>query len=122
MKRILLMIALVPSVAAADKELAKGQTWDCKKDPVVHIGNGKGTYTFKGTCTSISVGGGQNKLTIEAVGTLDVGGAKNTIKVGTVDTIDVGGAGNTITWKKAKSGDKPTLKGQPDKNKIDKAK
>src|SRR5258708_29185771 len=106
MKRILIaVIAIVPSVAAADKDLAKGQTWNCKKDPVVHIGNGKGTYTFKGACTSISVGGGQNKLTIEAVDTLDVGGAKNTIKIGTVDTIRVGGADNTITWKKAKSGD-----------------
>jgi hypothetical protein len=123
MKRIaILLLTIAPAVASADKELAKGATWDCKKDPVVHIGNGKGTYTFKGACTSIAVAGGQNTLKIEAVDTLTVGGAKNKITVGTVDTIDVGGAGNKITWKKAKTGDKPTLTGQPDKNTITKAK
>jgi len=123
MKRIaILLLVLAPGVAAADKSLDKGTAWDCKKDPVVSIGNGKGKYTFKGACTSISVGGGENTLTIEAVDTLQVAGAKNTITVGTVDTIDVGGAGNTITWKKAKSGDKPTMKGQPDKNTITQAK
>jgi hypothetical protein len=123
MKRIaILLLVLAPGLAAADKSLDKGTAWDCKKDPVVSIGNGKGKYTFKGACTSISVGGGENTLTIEAVDTLQVGGGKNTITVGTVDTIDVGGAGNTITWKKAKSGDKPTMKGQPDKNTITQAK
>ena len=123
MKTLMLLAALlVPTAARADKSLDKSGAWDCAKDPVVHIGNGAGKYTFKGTCTTIDVGGGMNTLTIEAVGTLSVGGAKNTITVGTVDTIDVGGSGNTITWKKAKSGDKPTMKGQPDKNTITKAK
>ena len=75
-------------------------------------------YRFTGPCKLISVGGGENTLTIESVDTLDVGGAKNKITVGTVGTIDVGGADNTITWKKAKAGDKPILKGQPDKNTI----
>jgi hypothetical protein len=85
---------------------------------VVHIGNGRGKYTFTGACKTISVGGGSNTLAIESVETLDVGGAKNTITVGTVGTIDVGGSDNKITWKKATSGDKPTLKGQPDKNTV----
>lgn len=109
---------LVPGLAAADKSLDGSATWDCKKDPVASIGNGAGTYTFKGACKKISVGGGMNKLTIESVDILDVGGAENTITVGTVDTIDVGGSGNKITWKKAKTGDAPTFKGQPDKNTI----
>ena len=123
MKTLLLLAALLlPTAARADKSLDKGAAWDCAKDPVVHIGNGKGTYTFTGTCTTIEVGGGSNTLTIEAVDTLQVGGAKNTITVGTVATIDVGGSGNTITWKKAKSGDKPTMKGQPEKNTITQAK
>jgi hypothetical protein len=108
-------------LASADKDLQKAGAWDCKKDPVVHIGNGDGKYTFKGACKSISVGGGENKITIEKVDLLDVGGAENVITVGTVDTIDVGGNDNKITWKKAKTGDKPTLKGQPDKNTITQA-
>ncbi len=117
-----LLLVLVPFTAAADKKLAKSAVWDCKKDPTVHIGNGKGKYTFKGACTLISIGGGQNKLTIESVDTLEVGGAKNKIVVGTVGTIDVGGADNEITWKKAKTGESPELKGQPSMNKISQAK
>ena len=113
-----LIIAFIPALSHADKELKKGSPWDCKKDPVVHIGNGKGTYTFTGKCKTIEVGGGYNTLTIESAETLDVGGARNTITIGTVGTIDVGGDGNTITWKKAQTGDKPILKGQPQRNTI----
>jgi len=123
MKRLVsLVILLAPTLAAADKNLEKGSTYDCKTDPVVHIGNGAGKYTFTGPCKTIDVGGGKNMLTIESVETLDVGGAMNVIVVGTVGTIDVGGSGNTITWNKALTGDKPTLKGQPDKNTITKRK
>ena len=115
------LMVVTPVVASADKDLEKSGVWDCKKDPVVSIGNGDGKYTFKGKCKTISVAGGENKLTIESVDTLDVAGAENTITVGTVDVIDVGGSDNKITWKKAKSGDKPTLKGQPDKNTVTQA-
>jgi Protein of unknown function (DUF3060) len=115
---IIIAIVFASASAFADKSLEKGTAWDCKKDPVVSIGNGAGTYTFKGACTKISVNGGENKLTIESVDILDVGGGENTITVGTVGTISVGGADNKITWKKAKTGDKPVMKGQPDKNTI----
>src|ERR1043166_5489420 len=111
-----------PVAARADKSLEKSGAWDCKKDPVVNIDNGAGKYRFTGPCKLISVGGGENTLTIESVETLDVGGAENTITVGTVGTIDVGGSDHTITWNKARSGDKPVFKGQPDKNKISQGK
>src|SRR5262249_40753317 len=101
------IIVLAPALAHADKSLDKGSSWDCKKDPVVHIDNGDGTYTFTGACKLIDVGGGENTLKIESVDTLQIGGAENTITVGTVDTIDVGGNDNKITWKKAKTGAKP---------------
>jgi len=117
-----LLIALTPALAHADKSLEKGTAWNCKTDPVVSINNGAGKYTFTGDCKKISVGGGENTLVIESVDVLDVGGAENKITVGTVGTIDVGGSDNTITWKKAKSGDKPKLKGQPDMNKVSQAK
>jgi hypothetical protein len=112
------LAAFAPFTARADKALEKSGGWDCKKDPVVHIDNGAGKYRFTGPCKLISVGGGENTLTIEAVDMLEVGGAENKITVGTVGTIDVGGADNTITWKKAKTGDRPVMKGQPDKNTI----
>src|SRR5215475_1259221 len=116
-KVVYALLVVAPALAYADKNLDKDGAWDCKKDPVVFIGNGAGKYTFKGPCTKISVGGGENTLTIESVDVLDVGGGENRITVGTVGTIDVGGADNTIVWKKAKTGDKPVMKGQPDKNK-----
>jgi hypothetical protein len=119
MRGIILGLMLVSSTAFADKVVVakpKPGTVDCAKTPHVSIGNGMGTYTFKGACESISVGGGMNTLTIESVDTLEIGGAKN--KVETVGTVNVTGAMNTIAWKKAKTGDKPTLKGQPDKNTI----
>jgi hypothetical protein len=115
---IIIALVFASASAFADKNLDKDGAWDCKKDPVVFIGNGAGTYTFKGTCAKISVNGGENKLTIESVDTLDVSGGENTITVGTVGTINVGGSDNKITWKKAKAGDKPVMKGQPDKNTI----
>jgi hypothetical protein len=119
-------VVLVATSAAADQvrvtQLEKSATVDCAKDPHVSISNGMGTYTFKGACQRITVGGGVNTLTIESVAFLDIGGAKNTVTVDTVGTITVTGAMNSITWKKAKTGDKPTLKGQPNKNTIVQAK
>lgn len=112
------LLVLVPSVATADRSLQRGGKWNCNKDPVVYINNGGGSYSFKGACERISINGGGNTLKIESVDVLDVSGSENTIKVGTVGTIDVGGAENTITWRKAKDGDAPALRGQPDKNTI----
>jgi len=134
-----LLLIVTPALAFADAKLEKGAAWDCKKDPVVSIPNGGGKYTFKGPCTTINVGGGKNTLDIESVDALNLGGGSNTIKIGTADslniagakntitvdtvgTIDIAGANNTITWKKAKSGDKPVMKGQPDKNTISQGK
>ena len=133
------LVLFLPSLVAADKTLAKGAVHDCKTDPVVSIPNGKGTFTFKGHCTKISIGGGKNTLTIDeldelalgggentitakSIDALNIGGAKNTITVDTVGAINVAGAFNKITWKKAKAGDKPKLTGQPDKNTITQSK
>ena len=68
------------------------------------------------------INGGHNTLVVEAVASLEINGASNTITAASVDTIAINGADNKITWKKAKTGDAPTLKGQPDKNTITQAK
>lgn len=140
MHRIALVLALVvPNLAIADKTLDKGAVHDCKTDPVVHIPNGKGTYTFKGKCTKITLGGGSNTLTIDELDVLLLGGGSNTISAKSIDKLDIAGAKNTITvdavgeinlvgvkntiaWKKAKAGDKPKISGQPDKNTITQSK
>jgi len=112
MKRILfLLVAVAPLVAFADKNYTKGKggTWDCKKDPVVNISHGSGTYKFTGSCSTINVSGGSLKITADKVGELNVTGAKNTVTVNSVGTINVSGAKNKITYKGAVSGDAPQI-------------
>src|ERR1041384_3369789 len=99
------------SVANADKvfRAGKGTTWDCGKDPVVSILHGNATYTFKGSCTSITLTGGNNKLTIEGVGSLSITGAHNNIAIDTVESIAIVGSDNTVTYKAAAHGDAPSV-------------
>jgi hypothetical protein len=109
---IFAFLALIPSVALADKNFTggKGATWDCSKDPIVNINHGQGTYTLKGACKTINVNGGHNTLAIESVDALDINGASNTVSAGSVDAIAISGADNTITWKKSKGADgKPAI-------------
>jgi hypothetical protein len=117
-------IALVPALASADKTFtsAKNAAWDCAKEPTVHIMHGEGNYTFKGACKLISIQGGQNKLIIESVDVLSVTGGSNVVDIGTVDTIKVIGANNQVTWKKAKSGDKPRTTAIGADNKFEQSK
>jgi len=101
MKRILcLLLVVAPAVASADKNFVKGKgaTWDCKKDPVVNINHGKGTYTFKGACSTINLNGGSSKLTIESVDALNINGGKNTVTVGTLGAANLMGSKNKLTF------------------------
>src|SRR5262249_6948833 len=125
MKRTIIAFVLyLPALAAADKSYTggKGATWDCKKDPVVSINHGDGVYTFKGDCKAIHINGGSNTLTVDSVDVLDVDGGENTIKVTTVGSITVDGADNKVTWKKAKTGDKPAITNGGENNKIEQIK
>lgn len=83
--------------------------WDCAKEPSVHIMHGGGRYVFKGSCRTISIEGGDNQLTIEAVDLLQVVGAGNAVEVGTLDTAKIVGADNRLTWRRARSGDRPKV-------------
>jgi len=96
-----LMIALAPAVAHADKTYndGKGGTWDCAKDAEISINANKGTYTFKGACTQITINGNGNKVTIEKTANLDVNGNKNTVDVASVDAISTNGNDNAVTYK-----------------------
>ncbi len=108
---VALLIMLAPLAAQADKNYmgGKGATWDCKSDPVVNINHGKGVYTFKGACKEININGGENKVTIESVGTFNLNGGKSVIDIGAVDAIQVVGSDNKITYKKGLSVDAPAV-------------
>lgn len=103
MNRVVVVFALLltPSLTLAERSIngEKSATIDCSKDPEVEILSGEGTFTFTGTCATIEVNGGDNKLVIENVKKLSVVGAGNTIEVGGADKIAVTGSGNTITYK-----------------------
>lgn len=117
-----LLLALTPALASADKSLTKGTTWDCKKDPVVAINHGGGTYKFTGECKTIAINGGGVTLSADDVDELSINGGGCTVTVGAADRIAINGATNKVTWKKGKSGDKPNITINGADNKIDQAK
>jgi hypothetical protein len=106
-----LLLTLAPLAARADKTFigTKQGRWDCTNEPNVHILHGEGSYVFKGNCGIITVEGGNNRLVIESVDALRIVGGNNTIDVGTLDSASIIGAHNTLTWKRAKSGDRPQI-------------
>ena len=111
MRRIALLIALLPAVAHADKvfKKAENETWDCATDPNVKITQDKGTFGFLGECKRITVVGKKNVLSIASATKVVVGGSGNLVQIDEVDTIAVSGKNNQITWGKAKKGDKPKI-------------
>lgn len=128
MKRVLAVcccaavLGVAPALADKTFNAGSGATVDCSKDPKVSINHGKGTYTFTGKCTQISVNGGDNKLTVESVESLDVNGSTNTIAVDAVGTLNVNGSSNKITWKRGVKGDKPSVTALGSGNAISQAK
>jgi Protein of unknown function (DUF3060) len=124
MKQLVVSIAAVvslvsPVVAHADKNFrsGKGATWDCKHDPTVNIIHGNGVYTLKGSCTTVNVTGGNNKLTVASSDALNINGANNKVTIDAVDAININGADNTVTYKAAIHGDAPTV-GQVGSNNV----
>jgi len=109
MKTLALILALIPAVAHADKDLEASGIHDCGTDAVVNIVNAGGTYTLTGTCTQVNINGGANTVTIDDVDELNLNGATNKITVTAVGAINVNGAKNSIKWKKAKAGKKPKV-------------
>ena len=124
MKKLALLLALIPLTAAAEKayQNGKGGTWDCSKDPIVSINHGRGKYTFKGACDVINVNGGQTTITVASVDVINVNAAQNKITIGTVDSINVNGAQNTISYKKAKEAEGVNVRDTGVGNKIEQAK
>jgi len=124
MKKLALVLALIPAAAYADKDFidGKGATFDCADDATVNINHGGGVYILKGACKEVNLNGADTKLTIEKVESINVNGASNKITLGEVGAIVVNGAKNTVTWKKSSAGAKPGVTVVGKNNKISKAK
>jgi hypothetical protein len=119
-----LALAFSPLVARADKTFTKGkgETWDCAKDPVVRISTTNGTFGLLGECKSVTVGGAKNVVSVGSTGKLIVTGSDNLVQVEEVDSIRAGGTRNTVSWKKAKTGDKPKIVKSGSGTHVDQAK
>ena len=124
MKRLALLVALVPSLAFAGTSYnsEKSVTHDCAKDPDVSVNVADGTFTFTGTCDKVSLNGSNLKVTIDKVNKLSVNGSTNTVDVNGVDKLSVNGSDNTVRYKSAVTGKKPKISTLGTGNKVSKVK
>ena len=117
-------VALVPSLARADKDFAggPGATYDCGEDSTVNILHNGGTYVLTGECSQINIEGNNVRITVADVDQLAINGTGNTIKAAEVGTILINGDKNSVRWSRAKSGRKPTVAANGNGNTITKNK
>ena len=73
-------------------------TLDCGDGKSLNVGGSNNTLTVKGTCGTVSIGGADNKITIDKIGKhLNVVGFNNTISYKDGDPkVENLGSGNTI--------------------------
>ncbi len=125
-KRLAMLSALVlaPNVALADKEFidSDGATYDCAEDPTVNISNGSGTFAFTGACKEININGSKLIVTVSEVVDLNINGASNAVTAEVVGAIHINGVKNKVTWKKARTGKKPSVQSNGKGNAVTKAK
>ena len=109
-----------PPAARADRSYTSEAkiAHDCDKEGDVSVNVSGATAVFTGTCAKISINGSDNKVTIAAVKKLKVNGAKNSVDVTAVDEIAATGVGNTVTYKKATTAKKTTVRSPGLDNKI----
>jgi len=96
-----LVVALVSTTAYAEKifDPGSGGAWDCGSDAEVVINTTGTAYTLTGACSSVTVNGASNTVSIEKVDDITVNGVKQTVKIGAAEEITVNGTGNAVTYK-----------------------
>jgi hypothetical protein len=106
-----LLVVLVPTIAAADKDFDSGTggSYDCGADPVVNVQLSDASFTFTGECKEIHLNGSNLRVTIASTDQLSINGAGNVAKLTKVDDILVNGDNNNIRWRHGKSGRRPSV-------------
>ena len=112
MKKLALVLLLVPAIASADKSYNVGTNvkHDCATDDEVSINVSEAVFTFVGTCKRITVNGAENKLTVDTVKRISINGSENKADISATDEISVNGAENIVTYKKGIKKAKPAVK------------
>src|SRR5262245_60763684 len=118
---VALVVAMSPARAEKVYTGDKTITFDCGKDPEVTISTNKAKITLTGTCKGVTLTGGDNTVSIDAVDELVwtggpntftintvreivANGNGNTLKIGTLGALTINGDNNSFVWKQAKSG------------------
>lgn len=117
--------AATTAAAAADRQLtgsAETVTHDCATDPVVVVAGSTNQLTTTGTCTTITIQGSANTLTIAAASTINVQGSSNQLTVGQVDKLRLQGVSNQVAYKGPLKAKKTKVSKQGVGNKVTKVK
>lgn len=118
------LLALVPSVAHADKDFADGRggSHDCDSDGNVNILHDGGTYVLTGECKQINVEASNVRVMVADVELLSINGNGNVVKATAIDSININGNKNSVRWKSAKIGRRPTVLANGSGNSVARAK
>lgn len=121
----LLLLGAAAPVARAERAItgsAEQVTHDCGADPVVVVSGSSNQLTITGACTSISVQGSANRLTVAAVTAVMIQGSTNQLALDQVDKIRVQGVGNRVDYKRPLAAKKVKVSRQGLNNRIRKVK
>ena len=124
LKLAALLVAVTPAIALADKDFTEGSgaSYDCSEDPIVNINHDSGSYTLTGTCSEIHLNGGNLHVTIAETKQLAINGDGNVVKIHTVGEILVNGGNNNVRWKHARSGRRPAVAANGERNSVARSK
>jgi hypothetical protein len=84
-------------------------TIDCAKTAKHTLSSNHGSYTFTGTCALITITGNMNIVRAEKVMKIAIGGKDNTVTVDAVGTLSVTGTQNTALYGKGLGRAKPAI-------------
>lgn len=117
-------IALVPSLARADKDFTDGTggTHDCAQDSSVNIVHDGGSYTLTGECSQVNISGSNVRITIADVESLSINGTGNVVQATVVGAIQINGTKNSVRWKTPKTGRRPKVATNGSRNSVSKSK
>lgn len=128
MRTLVLTVAVTLATTAAahaDRQLtgsAETVTHDCATDPVVVVAGSTNQLTTTGTCTTITIQGSSNTLTIAAASTINVQGSSNQLTIGQVDKLRLQGVSNQVAYKGPLKAKKTKVSKQGVGNKVTKVK
>jgi hypothetical protein len=73
------------------------------EDGVIEVSGSNGEYSFSGYCEKAVIAGGDNRVTLGDVGTLEIAGSNHDVTAGNVDMLNLAGGDNSVKIRSADS-------------------